>query len=383
VAGETLWIGVLSGTSADAADAALVRVGEAPGDVRLAAFASLPIDDSLRRELFALGGPVRLRDLLRLDVALGERFAEAALEVLRRAGVARGRVAGIGSHGQTVAHHPEPEVRATLQLGSAAVIHARTGLPVISDFRSADLAQGGQGAPLTPIFHHAVFARAGERRAVLNIGGFTNLTYLPGLDAGRLVAFDPGPGNALLDRCARLASDGRERFDRDGARARRGRIQPRALERLLDDAYFAAPPPKSTGHERFGDAFFESARAAVEREGGTLDDLMATLTALTVESVARAAERFLPGAPERWLICGGGASNPALFDGLAARLGPAPVEGTDGHGVPAGALEAMTFALLGALAARGSPGNLPAATGARRAVVLGSLVPPDAFRSSA
>jgi anhydro-N-acetylmuramic acid kinase len=380
VADDALWIGVLSGTSADAADAALVRVGEAPGVVALLALRSIAIPDSVRKEIFALAESVRLRDVLRLDVALGELFAEAALEVMRAAGVSPDRVAGIGSHGQTVAHHPEPAVRATLQLGSAAVMHARTGLPVVSDFRAADLAQGGQGAPLTPIFHHAVFARADERRAVLNIGGFTNVSYLPGLEPDRLIAFDPGPGNALLDRAARLASGGRERFDREGSRARRGRVQAGALERLLGDDYFDAPPPKSTGHERFGQGFFERARAEVEREGGGPDDLMATLAALTVESVARAAERFFPSVPERWLVYGGGARNPALLSGLAERLSPAPVETTERHGVPTGALEAMTFALLGSLAARGIAGNLPAATGARRAVVLGSLVPPHAFR---
>ncbi len=381
--GDSLWIGVLSGTSADAADAALVRIGAAPGAIELIGFSSLPIEESLRREIFALAEPVRLRDLLRLDVALGELFAAVSLEVLRSAAVSRERVTGIGSHGQTVAHHPEPSVRATLQLGSAAVLHARTGLPVVHDFRAADLAEGGQGAPLTPIFHHAVFARAGERRAVLNIGGFTNVTYLEGRDPARLIAFDPGPGNALLDRCARLASGGRERFDRDGARARRGRVRPAALEALLSDPYLEKAPPKSTGHERFGEAFFEVARRAVEAEGGGPDDLMATLAALTVESVARAALRFFPGPPARWLLYGGGARNPWLRERLIERLAPAPVETTEAHGVPTEALEAMTFALLGSLAAGGRPGNLPAATGAGRAVVLGSLVPPDAFRGSA
>jgi len=372
----------MSGTSADAIDAAVVRVGAAPADVELLALHSEPLDETLRARIHELvSGAVPLRELLRLDALLGERFAAAALAAARAAGVRMEDVRGIGSHGQTVAHHPEPEVRGTLQIGSAAVIHARTGRPVVSDFRSADIAAGGQGAPLTPFFHFHRFADARERRAVLNVGGFTNVTYLPDRDPAHVIAFDPGPGNALVDRAARWASQGRERFDRDGERAARGQVHRELVEEWLREPYFAAPPPKSTGHERFGEAFFARARAAVLAAGGSADDVFASLLALTVESVARAAERFFPRPAERWLLCGGGARNPVLMERLRVRLAPALLDSTDAHGVPSEALEAIAFAVLGHCASLGEPSNLPAATGAQRAVSLGAATPPGAFRS--
>ena len=375
-----LWIGLISGTSADAIDAALVRVPEEPRAAKLLAFASPPLPEELRRRIHDLpDARPALRELARLDVELGEQFARAAGEVAHRAGVSMRDVAGIGSHGQTVGHFPERDVRASLQIGSAAEIHARTGVPVVYDFRAADLAVGGQGAPLTPFVHHLLFAVAGERRAVLNLGGFTNVTYLPDAETSGVVAFDPGPGNALLDRAVRLASEGGERFDRDGVRARRGRVRQDVLEELLGDAYFAAPPPKSTGHEHFGAECIARAREGIAACGGSDDDLVATLAALTVESVARAAERFLTPPPERWIVCGGGAHNPALVDGLRRRLEPAAVGTSAEFGVPVDALEALAFALLGATSSRGQPNNLPEATGAREPVVLGAVLPPNAF----
>jgi len=377
-----LWIGLMSGTSADAVDAALVRIGRDPGDVELVAFRGEPIEEALRERIHALAvGPVELRALVQLDVALGERFAAAALGVAREAGVALGEIRGIGSHGQTVGHYPEPDVRGTLQIGAAAVIHERTGRPVVSDFRRADLAAGGQGAPLTPFFHFYRFAQDGERRALLNIGGFTNVSYLPGRDATRVLAFDPGPGNALLDRAARWASGGAARFDRDGVRSLRGRVHEPLVEAWLADPYFARRPPKSTGHERFDEKFFERARDAVLARGGAPDDVFATLARLTVESIVRAAHGFFPEPVQRWILYGGGVKNAALVEGLRARLAPARVETTDAHGVPSFALEAITFAVLGYCASVGMASNLPAATGAARAVCLGVLNPPDAFRS--
>jgi anhydro-N-acetylmuramic acid kinase len=371
----------MSGTSADSIDAALVRIG-GPGEVELVALHTEPLDESLRAKIHGVvTGAVTLRDLVQLDRVLGERFAAAAVGAARAGGVSLDQVTGIASHGQTIGHFPEAEVRGTLQIGSAAEIHARTGRPVISDFRRADIAAGGQGAPLTPFFHFHRFATERERRAVLNVGGFTNVTYLPDRDPAHVVAYDPGPGNALLDRAARWASSGRERFDRDGARARRGRVIPELVEEWLREPYFARRPPKSTGHELFGDAFFAHARDSVLARGGSQDDVFACLAELTVESVASSAERFFAKPAERWLVCGGGAKNPALLERMRARLAPAKVETTDSHGVPSDALEAIAFAVLGHCASRGEPTNLPAATGARRAVPLGALTPPDAFRS--
>jgi anhydro-N-acetylmuramic acid kinase len=354
----------MSGTSADGVDAALVRIGEEARDLELVAFRTEPIDEAFRARIHGLiEGKPPLRDVVALNREIGERFADAALHVMGEAGVCREEVTGIGSHGQTVGHFPEAEVGGTLQLGSPAVIHEWTEIPVVADFRSADVAAGGQGAPLTPFFHHAYFARSDERRAILNIGGFTNVTYLPGRRLEEVLGFDPGPGNSLLDRAARWVSEGVERFDRDGTRALRGQGLSEVIEELLEDPYFAAPPPKSTGHERFGSAFFERARERVESVGGTSDDLLATLAQLTVESVARSAAQFFP-----------------LLESFRRRVAPIPVERSDEQGLPGGALEAVAFAVLGWASSRGVPSNVPRATGARRSVVLGSATPPNAFR---
>ena len=379
-AGGALWIGLMSGTSADAVDAALVRIGPDPSQLELRAQAQVALEEPLRRRIHeAAQAPVALRDLVELDRALGERFAEAALLAAERAGVTPSQVEGIGSHGQTLGHFPEDSVRGSYQTGSPSVIHERTGIPVVADFRAADMAAGGQGAPLTPFLHHACFASADEPRAALNIGGFTNVTFLPDRDAARVVAFDPGPGNALLDRAARAASGGAERFDRAGGRALRGRVCEDALAVLLAHPYFDKAPPKSTGHEEFDPAFFERARGLVESEGGGPDDLMATLAALSVRAVVASARRFAPVVPARWIVYGGGTENPALMRGLEERLAPAAIETSDAHGLPASAVEPAAFALLGYCGARGLPSNLPAATGARRPVSLGAATPPGAF----
>jgi anhydro-N-acetylmuramic acid kinase len=372
----------MSGTSADAVDAALVRIGPGLHDLELLDETSLPLPDELRRRIHeAVQVPVNLRDLVDLDRRLGERFADAALEVVRRAGVRPDQVEGVGSHGQTLGHFPEEAVHGTLQVGSPSVIHERTGIPVVADFRAADMAAGGQGAPLTPFLHHAVLASDDESRAVLNIGGFTNVSFLPDTDLAGVVAFDPGPGNALLDRAVR--ADSGERFDAGGRRALRGRVCEPALASLLADPYFAKAPPKSTGHEYFGDAFLARARGLVEGEGGSADDLLATLAALTVGAVVDAARRFAPVPPARWVVYGGGTQNTALMTGLAEALAPAPIQTSDDFGLPASALEAVAFALLGYCGARGLVSNVPAATGARRAVSLGAATPPGAFRSRA
>ncbi len=372
----------MSGTSADGADVALVRLGERVRDLELVAFHSQAFPEQLRDDIRKLGqGSLELRELARLDVEIAERFAQATLELLRETGVAADDVAGIASHGQTVGHFPQPEVRASLQLGSPAVLYERTGIPVVADFRRADLAAGGQGAPLTPYFHHAYFARADEVRAVLNIGGFTNVSYLPDLDAAHVIAFDPGPGNALLDRAVRWATQGSETFDRDGERAARGTPDVEVVRTLLGDAYFAEPPPKSTGHERFGGEFFERVRERVLAHGGGAEDVLATLTRFTAESARDQAERFFPTPPERWIVYGGGVRNATLLDELRTAVAPAPVETSDAHGIPADALEAVAFAVLGWCAVRGEPANLPPATGARRAVVLGVQTPPGGLRA--
>jgi anhydro-N-acetylmuramic acid kinase len=377
-------IGLMSGTSADAVDAALVEWPDDPAvrPFRLVAACEQPLEPALQDRIHALAagrlpGPEVLRELAALDVELADRFAAAASEVARAAGVPLAAVDAIASHGQTVAHHPE--LGASLQIGDPSRIAERTGVRTVADFRARDLAAGGEGAPLAPFFHHAVFASADEGRLALNLGGIANVTWLPrGGDPERVVAFDVGPANALLDGVVRKLTG--ERCDRDGAGARRGRVDEALLAELLDDEYLRRPPPKSTGRERYGLAEAEALAARWRAARGSPDDLLATLVAFTATSVAHAVRDFCGGAEAvaRVLVGGGGARNPALMDALRAALPSAAVEPFDAAGVPADAAEAMAFSLLGRNALLGIPNHLPRCTGARRAAVLGEIAPASA-----
>lgn len=373
----------MSGTSADGVDAALVEwpEGEAPRPFTLLAFHESPFPAQLQERIHRLAAGraepgAALRELAALDVELGERFAEAARAVADLAGCPLDAVHAIASHGQTVAHHPE--LRATLQIGDPSLIAERTGCTTVADFRPRDVAAGGEGAPLAPFFHFAAFAEPREGRAILNLGGIANLTWIPrGAGPEDVVAFDVGPANALVDAVVRIQTGGRERMDRDGVRARSGRVDAGLLERLLDDEFLRRAPPKSTGRERYGAAEAEALAAEWREAGREADDLVATLVAFSVGAVRQACEEHLGarGALERLLVGGGGARNPALLEGLAAALQGVPVEPFDAAGVPAQAAEAMAFALMGRNALLGLPNHLPRCTGARRAAVLGEIVP--------
>lgn len=377
----------MSGTSADAVDAALVEWPEGPAarPFALRAFLEAPLEPELQQRIHQLAAGCAEHapaELAELDVLLGERFAEAAQAVAAQAGVPLERVAAVASHGQTIAHHPE--FGATLQIASPARIAERTGCVVAADFRPRDMAAGGEGAPLAPFFHHAVLGDAEETRLVLNLGGIANLTLLPaGDDAGtRVRAFDVGPAGALLDAVVVLTSEGAERMDRGGRRAAAGRVSEALLAELLDDDYLRRSPPKSTGRERYGLAQARALLAQAERRKLAAADLLATLTAFSAEAVARALQGHLGDvtpAPLRILLGGGGARNPVLVDALRARTG-LPQENTDALGVPLAAMEAMAFSLMGRNALLGLPNHLPHTTGARHARVLGSLTPDNKGR---
>ncbi len=373
----------MSGTSADGVDAALVEWPDGPDarPFRLVAFREEPFDPALQARIHQLAAgrvpaPAALRELATLDVELGERFAEAAAGVAAAAGVPLERVAAVASHGQTVAHYPE--ARATLQIGDPSVIAERTGCTTVADFRPRDVAAGGEGAPLAPFFHFAALGDPTESRVALNLGGIANVTWIP-RDArpDDVLAFDVGPANALVDGVVRALTDGRERMDRDGARARRGRVDEALLARLLDDDFLRRPPPKSTGRERYGLAEAEQLATEWARAARSPDDLVATLTEFTAQAVALACRTFLVsgGRPERLLVGGGGARNPAVMEALARALPGARVEPFDAAGVPAQAAEAMAFSLLGRNALLGVPNHLPRTTGAKHAAVLGEIVP--------
>lgn len=384
-----LVIGLMSGTSADGVDAALV---EWPDDrtsrpFRLLAYTETAFPGEMQSRIHRLAADAvetrgALEELVALDVLLAEAFATAAIEVASEAGVSLDDVAAIASHGQTVAHHPEHG--GTLQIGSPSLIAERTGRPVVADFRSRDMAAGGEGAPLAPFFHHAALADERETRGVLNLGGIANLTWLPrGDDPDGVIAFDVGPANSLVDGVVQRITDGTERLDRDGARARRGQVDRAFLDLLLDDDYLRRAPPKSTGRERYGPARVDEIyeRWQRDRAASSVDDLVATLVALTTESVARACRELVPAALgdvttlDRLLVGGGGALNPAVMDGLAASLPDVTVETMDAHGVPAAAAEAMAFSLMGRNALLGEVNHLPRCTGAAAGRVLGVVAP--------
>lgn len=360
-------LGIMSGTSADGMDAAAVEIGpERPRPaIRLLAHAARQHPAALRYRILAAGSgaPLPAHDVATLHAALGDAYASLARELIALAGKAPACVA---VHGQTIAHFPAE--RATLQIGDVSRVALVTGVPAIDDFRSADIALGGQGAPLVPFADHLLFAD-GTPRAILNIGGIANLTLLPTERAADVLAFDTGPGNMVIDQLARKGGD---ELDRDGAAAARGSVSDAVLARALGHPYFGRTGPKSTGREEFGAPFAQRLLGDVRAGGGSLDDAIATATALTVESIARA----LDGGPWRELvIAGGGARNTTLVEGLRTRT-KLPIRLSDALGIPAEAREAVAFAVLGAYRLAGEPNTLPRCTGASRAVSAGAVHAP-------
>jgi anhydro-N-acetylmuramic acid kinase len=281
----------------------------------------------------------------------------------------------IGSHGQTAYHIDTPAEHATLQIGEAAAIAEMTGCLVVSDFRARDIAAGGTGAPLVPFADFVMFRHPKKIRAMQNIGGIANLTVLaPSIDD--VIAFDSGPGNGLIDEAVRLATDGKMHYDKDGELARNGRVDRALLEELLALPYFTQSPPKTTGKEYFGREFVRGLVA--ENPRMRMEDLVATLTALTGESIARAYERFVfpKYGVEEIYVSGGGARNPVVMAHLAQRLAPRPVKTTDELGMPADAKEAAAFAILANQTICGKTSNVPSATGASHPVILGRITLP-------
>ena len=368
------FVGVMSGTSLDGVDAVVADFAD--GSCRFVAAVHAPFAPALRAELLALQipGNDELARAARAANALADAYAEAILAVLAKAGVAAADIAAAGVHGQTVRHVPAESW--TLQLNNAARVAERAGVTVVSDFRSRDVAAGGQGAPLVPAFHAALFARPDAHRAVVNVGGIANVTDLP--PAGGIAAvrgFDTGTGNVLMDLwCARHRGTA---YDADGGWARSGRVDAALLRMLLEEPYFAAPPPKSTGRDLFNAAWLDHRLAEHGRRAGMAPmaaDVQATLLALTARTIGDAITAHCAGANEI-LVCGGGAKNDALMAALTAALAPRTVATTAAHGVAVEHVEALAFAWLARETASGRPGNLPAVTGARGLRILGAIHP--------
>lgn len=372
-----LYVGLMSGTSLDGIDVAVVELGgreERPEPARLVAFHSLTYDRDFRdgiRTRIESGDPAALCDL---NFELGERLASAVAEMLIEADLKAADVVAVGSHGQTVWHRPPADESngATLQLGEAAVIAERTGIPVIADFRVRDVAAGGQGAPLTPYFDRLLLGGE-ESRAIVNLGGMGNITALPRAGSADLpVAFDTGPGVALIDGAVHRLTGGHQAFDADGRIAASGRVLDPDLATWLADPFFDEPPPRSTGREHFGDAALARWLATVE--GAPAEDVVATLTELTAASVADAF-RWIPFTVDAVYLCGGGGRNPELVRRVRSRLDPVPVRAVDDLGWDGDAREAAAFALFARQHLLGIPIDLTWATGADGPRVLGKRVP--------
>ena len=365
------YLGLISGTSADGIDAALVRFDGDATHARpeLAFGRTYPWDPALRARLVELGqrtAMLTLDEVGELDVRIGRAFAQAAKAAIEASGVATADIAAIGSHGQTLRHRAQGEIPFTLQLGDPSTIAERCGVRVVADFRRRDVAAGGHGAPLVPAFHAATLHSDAEDRAALNLGGIANFTLLPASASVR--GFDTGPANGLMDAwCLRHSG---QAYDTGGGFAAQGRIDEALLARLLDEPWFALPPPKSTGRDQFHLAWMESKLRGDEAPA----DVQATLLALSVRTIADALRAAQPHT-QRVIACGGGVHNPLLMAALAAAMPGSVVESSAMHGLDPDFVEAMAFAWLARETLAGRPGNLPAVTGAAGPRVLGAIYP--------
>jgi anhydro-N-acetylmuramic acid kinase len=398
-----LVLGLMSGTSADGIDVALARVGERAtrGQLtgrtkdrprhkirsELVAHATLPMNAAVRKEVLRIaeGGACTAGEISQLNFHVGEEFAAAAIAACRKFHVSLSRVELIGSHGQTIFHQGNAvpylgrKTASTLQIGEPAVIAGRTGIPTVGDFRVADIAAGGQGAPLVPYVDWLLFGGTGIGRVALNLGGIGNVTVLArGAKPEQVMAFDTGPGNMVIDALVAHFTKGSERFDRNARMARKGRCFNSLLEELLKDPYLELRPPKSTGREYYGREFAAKLLGKAAKYRMRPEDLVRTATVFSALSAVDALNRFVLQRVkiEQVIVSGGGARNPLIMAQLATAMAPVEVVSSSEVGVDVDAKEAYAFALLAYESWNGRAGNLPSATGARRAVVLGKICRP-------
>ncbi len=401
-AASTLALGLMSGTSVDGIDVALVRIApsikENAAHARLENFITVPFPAAVRAEVLRIaeGLQVSPGEISQLNFRLGRIFADAALRACRKFGVPPRRLSVIGSHGQTIFHQGRPSpflgqpVASTLQIGEPSVIAAITGVTTVGDFRPADMAVGGQGAPLVPWIDYLLYRDARRGRAVLNIGGIANVTVIPrGASPRSVIAFDTGPGNMVIDALVRQFTSGRRSYDAEAQMASRGKLLPALLDALLAEPYFRQAPPKSAGREQYGRAYVEKILAWGRRRRARPEDLVRTATMLTALSIAAALNRWVPPLTRKahfsratkspisqLLVSGGGARNPLILAQLSAALGAIEVVPTESLGLPGDAKEAFIFALLADETIHGRPANLPSATGAMRPAILGKICYP-------
>jgi anhydro-N-acetylmuramic acid kinase len=381
-------IGLMSGTSADGIDAALTEIKGRGGEtkIKLIAFETYPFPRKVRKMILDASDPktARVDRICQLNFYLGELFADAALRIAEKSGLGIRKVDLIGSHGQTIHHLPQEKkegrykIRSTLQVGEPSIIAERTGLTTVADFRPRDIAAGGEGAPLSPYLHYLLFPHNKKGLAVQNLGGISNVTVIPArATINDILAFDNGPGNMLIDGVVERLTQGRARYDKHGRRAAKGEVDRGLLKQLLKHPFIHQAPPKSTGREEFGSKLIEDIIKRAGRKKMPTTDLLATLTAFTAHCIGISFEKFI--LPRYQLaevvVGGGGVRNPVLMLMLRERLKPVRILTFEDYNLSSDAIEAMAFALLAYETIQGRPGNIPAATGAARPVVLGKIVP--------
>jgi len=374
--------GLMSGTSVDGVDVAIVDITKQK--VRLLAFDVFPYPPALRREILRLCRPesARLDNICHYNFVLGEVFADAIIKLCRKSGIPLSSIDLVGSHGQTIYHNPRGKrysrttIRSTLQIGEPSVIAQRTGITTVADFRPRDMAAGGEGAPLVPYADYFLFGHNRLSRAVQNIGGIANVTFLPrGCKQGDIIAFDTGPGNMIIDSIIRLISTDRRRFDPAGKMAAQGTVSKRLLNEMLRHPFLRRHPPKSTGREEFGSDFANRIYQKAEQKCLSDNDIVATVTAFTANSIAWAYHQFLPTMPDEVILCGGGSHNNTLVEMLRGELPNVKMLSTEHFGISVDAKEAVSFAILAWATIKGLINNVPRATGACQPVVLGKIIP--------
>ncbi len=374
--------GIMSGTSVDGIDVALVDIrGEGfKQKVRPVAFHSIEYASDVRQAILGVcDSKTDTRQVSQINFLLGQLFGEAVIEACDRAEIPPGKIELVGSHGQTIYHQPVParlcgrDVVSTLQIGEPALISAKINAPVVADFRTADMALGGQGAPLVPYVDYVLYRHARRGRVALNIGGIANLTAIqPKAEPSEVMAFDTGPGNMIVDALVSQFSRGTMSFDRDGKMAAAGTVSHELLSDLMRDPFLSRAPPKSCGREQYGPEFV----ANMLRQGLPAADLVATITAFTAASIADAVERFVRPRMkvDDLIVSGGGVKNPEIMARLRAQFPETQVNPSDEFGIDSDAKEAVAFAVLAYESFHGRPANLPSATGASRTTILGKLI---------
>jgi len=383
---SSLVLGLMSGTSADAIDVALARISGAPPhlNAKLLSHTSISFPPQLRKEILRVAEqqPISAGDLSQLNFRLGETFAEAALTACRRFRVATKKIALIGSHGQTIFHQGRPvpylgrPTASTLQIGEPSIIAARTGITTVADFRPADIAQGGQGAPLVPYADYLLYRHEKLGRVSLNLGGIANITVIPAAaKPAQILAFDTGPANMLIDALVAHFTHNRQRYDKDAGLAQQGRANPALLNELMRDPYLKLSPPKSTGREYYGRTYVKRVLALGRRQKAKPNDLIRAATIFTALSIVEALNRFVLPKTEihQLIVSGGGAHNPLILAQLAAALRQIEIVRSPQLGVPEDAKEAFAFAILAYETLHQRPSNVPSATGARRPAILGKI----------